>query len=249
MKSLDLTGVSPDFQASATWAAALLHALAREEVAARKPARVTEPNLATWTRFKGRLTASDFLDLLFEDAAVLHPVPFAAAAVDAPARLDRIPAHVVERWLAAIHQLELTSTPGEYLTEQAKLLGLPFRLARSDLHVIKPHQKVLELPGTGGQLAHHLVTTQKDLTLQGNFTIACGSWQELTLAGIAALSCGAPAGDYLVRASPADLKSSEHPLRQRTFDVVLGVWPDKGGAFRVNDQLALWFPTSKLVLV
>ena len=64
MKSLDLTGVSPECQSSATWAAALLHAIAREEAASRLPPRLTEPNLATWRRFKGRLTASDFLALL-----------------------------------------------------------------------------------------------------------------------------------------------------------------------------------------
>ena len=246
MKSLDLAGVSPDHQATATWAAVLLHAIAREEAATRLPPRVTEKGMTTWTRFKGRLTATDFLDLLFEDAAVLHQVPFAAAAIEAPARVDRLPTHLVEQWLTSVSELDLKASPADYITEQARLLGVPFRMARSDLHVIKPHQKVLELPGTGGQLSHHLVTAQSDLTLQANFTIACATWQELTLAGVAALSCGAPSGDFIVRATSDAMKASEHPLRQRSFDFVVGL---KAGPFKVTDQLAIWFPHAKIVLV
>lgn len=266
MKSLDLTGVSPDHQATATWAAVLLHAIAREEAATRLPPRLTEPGLPTWNRFKGRLTATDFLDLLFEDAAVLHQVPFAATAVEAPARVDRLPVHLAEKWLKSISELDLAMEPVDYVIEQAKLLGLPFRMARANLHAVKPHQKVLELPGTGGQLAHHLVSTNKDLSLQANFTIACATWQELTLAGIVALACGAPPGDFIVRANAAALKDladaskkqstfafalrrAEHPLRQRAFDFVIGLSPEKGGAFKVEDELAIWFPTAKIVLV
>jgi hypothetical protein len=249
MKSLDFSDVSPDHQATATWAAVLLHAIAREEVATRLPARLTEPGLSTWDRFKGRLTATDFVDLLFEDAAVLHRVPFSATAVDAPARVEHLPVHVVEKWLKAIPQLELSAPSADYVTEQARLLGLPIRMARSELHVVKPHQRVLELPGTGGQLAHHLVTTHNELTLQANFTIACGSWQELTLAGVVALACGAPSGDYVVRATAEAMRLIEHPLRQRSFDFVIGLAPDKGGQFKVQDQLAIWFPNAKIVLV
>ena len=38
----------------------------------------------------------------------------------------------------------------EYVLEQAWMLGVPTRMARSDLHVVKAHQKVLELPGLAG---------------------------------------------------------------------------------------------------
>jgi hypothetical protein len=134
-------------------------------------------------------------------------------------------------------------------SEQARLLGLPTRMARSDLHVVKPHQKVLELPGTGGQLAHHLVSSQKDITPPGQLRVACGSWQELTLAGVIGLELGAPHSDFAVRADAASLKDPDHPLRQRSFDFVVGLHPDKGGLFRVEDQLAIWFPTAKVLLV
>lgn len=234
---------------SSSWAAALLSALARDEAQGRKPERLTEPHLTTWSRFRGRLGATDFMELLFEDAAVLHPVPFDAAAVGVPLRLDSITEDDAAAWLKAIPDLELAAPQADYVGAQARLLGLPTRIARSDLHVIKPHQRVLELPGTGGQIAHHLVSTQTDLTLKANFTVACGSWQELTLAGIVALDLGAPDTDFAVRVDAGNLKDPSHPLRQRGFDFVVGLHPDKGGLFRVENQLAIWFSGAKILLV
>ena len=114
-------------------------------------------------------------------------------------------------------------------------------MARSDLHVVKPHQKVLELPGTGGQLAHHLVSTQETSRSKRTSSIACGSWQELTLAGVIALDLEPPTLDFAMKVEVDDLRNTEHPLRQRTFDFVIGLHPDKGGLFRVEDQLAIWF--------
>lgn len=249
MSSLDVSGVASEQRPTATWAASLLHALARDEMAGRRPSRLTEPGLATWKRFRGRLTATDLVALVFEDAAVLHRVPFDAAATGAPLDLGRLPASVADGWLDAIARLDTRASSADYIAAQARLLGVPTRMARSELHMVKPHQRVLELPGTGGQLAHHLVSGQKDITLQDNFAVACGSWQELTLAGVIALELGAPHCDFATRAEAAGLKNPEHPLRQRSFDFVVGLHPDKGGLFRVEDQLAIWFPTAKVLLV
>ncbi len=249
MTSLDVSALTDDQRASGTWAAALLHAIARDEVAGRRTQRLTEPALATWTRFRGRLTNADLVALLFEDAAVIHPVPFDPAAVGGPIRQHGVPEAAADAWVKNIEGLALGAPGQEYVAEQARLLGVPSRMARSELHVVKPHQKVLELPGTGGQLAHHLVTSQNDLTLHDNFTIACGSWQELTLAGVIALELGAPRTDFALRVEVDDLRNTEHPLRQRTFDFVIGLHPDKGGLFRVQDQLAIWFPSAKVLLV
>lgn len=249
MPSLDVSKVDSTARPTAQWAASLLHALVRDEVAGRRRPRLTEPELATWDRFKGRLTSVDLVTLLFEDAAVLHNVPFDPAAIGGGLRVDRLPVSVADGWLKSLQSLTGTVASAEYVLEQAKLLGLPTRLSRSDLHVVKPHQKVLELPGTGGQLAHHLVSSQKDLTLQDNFVVACSSWQEFTLAGIVGLELGAPHSDFVARADAAELRALEHPLRQRSFDFVVGLHPDKGGLFRAEDQLAIWFPNSKILLV
>lgn len=249
MDHLDISILPEDARPVASWASALLVALARDEAAGRRTERLTEPGLGTWTRFRGRLAAPDLIDLLFEDAAVLHRIPFDPAAVDATLRLDRLPASAAEAWLQTIPSLDLKSPSADYLLEQARLLGLPTRLARSELHVVKPHQKVLELPGTGGQLAHHLASAQKDLTLRDNFVVACSTWQELTLAGLVALDRAAPSSDFVLKVDTGELRDPKHPLRQRTFDFVVGLHPDKGGLFRAADQLEIWFPHAKILLV
>jgi len=249
MPALDLSGLSAEQRPTGVWAAALLHALARDEVAGRRPERLTEPRLGTWNRFRGRLTATDFVALLFEDAAVLHPVPFDPAVVGGPLRIGDLADSIAQGWLNALPTVDPKAAGACYIEEQARLLGLPTRLARSDLHVVKPHQKVLEMPGTGGQLAHHLVSAQRDLTLHDNFVVACGSWQELTLAGVVALERGAPRSDFAMKINVDDLRNPNHPLRQRTFDFVVGLHPDKGGLFRVENQLAIWFGNAKVLLV
>lgn len=248
MDHLDVSALPEETRPVASWASALLTALARDEAAGRRTARLIEPGMGTWERFRGRLTAPDLLELLFEDAAVIHRIPFDAAALDPALRLDRLPAGAAETWLTTLPTLDLKSPSADYIAEQARLLGLPTRLARADLHVVKPHQKVLELPGTGGQLAHHLASTQNNLTFRDNFVVACSTWQELTLAGLVALD-RASSSDFIARVDVTDLRDPKHAIRQRTFDYVVGLHPDKGGLFRITEQLAIWFPHAKVLLV
>ena len=249
MPSLYLGEVQASVLPAGKWTAALLHALAREEALGRRSQRLTEPGLATWARFKGRLTSTDLAALLFEDAAVIHPIPFDPALLDEALVFRELSWLIVDKWLEAIPNLDLQTSSADYISEQAQLLGLQKRLARSELHVVKAHQKVLELPGTGGQLAHHLVMTHADLTLHENFTIAANSWQEQTLAGIVGLDLGAPHSDFIVRAGVEELRNPEHSLRQRPFDFVVGLHPDKGGLFRAEDQLSIWYPSARILLV
>jgi hypothetical protein len=234
-------------KAPGTYAAALLAALARDEAAGRRNPRLTELGQATWQRFRGRLGSGDLLRLLAEDGAVLHPIPFAAAQVGVS--LEDVDDATVDGWLNGLASKNLKGPGAEYIEAQAQLLGVPTKLARSELHQVKPHQKVLELPGTGGQLCHHLVTTQAGLTLQVNCTIACGTWAELVLAGIVGLDLAAPNSAFVVAATAEDLANDQHPLRQQRFDFVVGLRPEKGGKLKVADQLALWFHGAKWVLV
>ena len=234
-------------QEEATYAAALLAALARDEVAGRRRPRLTEPGRAAWQRFRGRLGSADLLRLLAEDGAIVHPIPFAPTKVGIG--LESLQDDTVDGLLEGLTPAELGASGADYIEAQARRLGISSKLARSDLHQVKAHQKVLELPGTGGQLAHHIVSTQPGLTLQGNCTIACGSWAELALAGIVALDLGAPDSNPIVTATAEDLANSEHPLRQQRFDFVVGLKPKKGGKLDIADQLALWFHGAKLVLV
>lgn len=249
MGSLDVTELTNEQRSTGIWAASLIYAIARDEASGRRTPRLTEPKLDTWSRFRGRLTSTDLLALLFEDAAVLHRVPFDASAVGGPIDLEGLPESLTDAWLASIGSLSLAGPGSDYVVDQARFLGLPTRMARSELQVVRSHQRVLELPGTGGQLAHHIVATQRDLTIQDNFLVACSTWQELTLAGIVGLDLAAPHSDFVSQLGIEDLKDAAHPLRQRTFDFVVGLHPDKGGLFRVEDQLAIWFPTAKAILV
>ena len=249
MHVLPLPSSAGSDRATSAWAAALLTALAREEIAGRRPVRLTEPGLATWSRFRGRLGATDLVALLFEDAAVLHAIPFAPRALGGPLLLAGIPNFDAQAWLDALPTLDLRAPSADYILALARLLGLPTRLARADLHLVKSHQRVLELPGTGGQLAHHLLTSQDGLSLQGNITVACATWQELTLAGLVGLDLGSPNSDFIARSDPKELRDPASPLRRRTFDFVVGLHPDKGGLFRIEDQLAVWFPNAKILLV
>ncbi len=229
------------------YAAVLLEAIARDEVAGRRGARLTEAGQATWQRFRGRLGNADLLRLLAEDGAVVHSIPFAGDRVGV--LLDALEDETVDRFLAQLSSKNLRRPGADYIESQAQLLGIPTKLARSELHQVKPHQKVLELPGTGGQLSHHLVSTQSGLTAQVNCTIACGNWAELSLAGIIALELAAPNSDFIVSATAEELKNDKHPLRQQRFDFMVGLRPEKGGKFAAADQLALWFHGAKLVLV
>jgi len=249
MLTFDVDPLSKSQRPTGLWAASLVHALARDEAAGRRSQRLTEPDLATWKRFRGRLNATDLVALLFEDAAVLHQVPFSPSHMDESLRLQRLPSELAAAWLGAIKDLDLSANGREYIDAQAKFLGLPTRMARADLHVIKPHHKVLELPGTGGQLAHHLTSSQDDIALHDNFRIACCSWQELTLAGIIGLDLGAPHSNYAVKVEVGGMESPDHSLRQRSFDFVIGLSPDKGGLFQIQDQLAVWFSGAKIFLV
>jgi len=249
MAGLEISGLNDEQRPLGMWASSLIHAIARTEAAGRLPPRLTESRQDTWRRFRGRLTSTDFISLLFEDASVQYQIPFDPVALGGQFSLDRLPDKVADAWMGAVASLPLDSSSTDYVTEQARLLWLPTRMGRSDLHVVKSHQKVLELPGTGGQLAHHLVSTQRDVTLQDNFVVACGSWQELTLAGIIALELGAPHTQFAQRVDVEALRKAEHPIRQRSFDFVIGLHPDRGGLFRIEDQLAIWFPTAKVLLV
>lgn len=249
MPTFDISALLNPDRPSGAYTAALLHALARDEAAGRRQKRLTEPNLATWARFRGRLTSAELAALLFEDAGVTHPIPFGAEALDDSLTPHKLSPKVVDAYLDTLANADLTTPGADYITEQARLLGVPTRLARADLYQMKAHQKALELPGTGGQLAHHMVSTQPHLTLHDNFVIACEGWRELTLAGIVALERAAPHTDFIKPTDPTALRDPEHPLRRQSFDLVIGLHPDKGGLFGVDDQLAIWYPSARVQLV
>jgi hypothetical protein len=243
--ALSIPNPAPALRDRAIYAAVMTVALAREEHRGRRPRRLLEPSRGTWARFRGRLSDTAFLELLLEDAAVAQPVPFDAAALFGPdAPLAALPDSLVRLWLDAAPGLALDASSAEYMVAQAAALGLPTRLARSELHRVKPHHRVLELPGTGGQLAHHLITTQGDLVLHENFTIVCDGWRERALAGLLAVELGA-SGAPPISTDPQLSRAIE---RCQEFHLVVGLDPDKGGAFDAT-WLGSKFPNATIQLV
>jgi hypothetical protein len=221
----------------ASYASALLHAIARDEAMGRRPARLTEAGLATWQRFRGRLGSGELLQLLAEDGAVVHPLPFDPARVRAPFDLRQVDDELVDAFVAALPTLALTQPAAEYIDEQAKRLGVTPRLARSELHQVKSHQKVLELPGTGGLLSHHLVATQDALSLhQQPAPIACGTAGSERDAGRhrRARPRARRDTDFVVAATAADLtrpaRAGSPAPPDRRFDFVVGRPPRQGRA-------------------
>src|ERR1051325_6674230 len=99
MPGFDVSRLTDEQRPTGLWAASLLHAIARDEAAGRRTQRLTEPKLDTWRRFRGRLTSVDLVLLLFEDAAVIHRVPFDPAAVSELIRPKRLPESVADKWL------------------------------------------------------------------------------------------------------------------------------------------------------
>ena len=227
-----------------TYAASVFHALAREEYKSKKPKRLTEPDLATWKQFRGRLTLVHFFKLLLEDGAISQPFPFEIKKIRVKGNIDFLSEELIKKWISSLDALDLDVPSRDYILTQAKLLQHVTKLPFKKLNKPKPHHKVLEIPGTGGLLSHALVNDYPDLFLQDSFTIACSSWQELTLAGVVAVECGI-SGKMPIIDDPK-LEYCREP--DKTYDVILGLHPDRGGAWN-KEFLGGRFPQAQIQLI
>jgi hypothetical protein len=241
----EVDGVRPEVRRKAVYVAAALHGVAREEYRGRWPQRLLEPGRASWVAFRGRLDERALVQLLLEDAAVTHPHPFRREGLfDGGEPVDVVPVEVARRWVETAPQLELALPSAEYVLAQARMLGVTTKIARSDLPVMHAHHRALELPGTGGQLAHHALSTHAGLTIRDNFVVACGTSEELILAGLIATELGV-GGELPLHLDPL----LDGVLASRaSFDFVFGLSPEKGGPLPKARLLEL-FPSARVVLV
>lgn len=227
----------------------LVTALARREHAGRASKRLTEPDLATWRQFRGNLGHNHLLALVAEDAAVRFPLPASPAAVlrdPAAPSLREVPHVQVVQWLSALTQEALGAPRSEALTQAARALDLPHRYAGASLHKLQAATRVLELPGTGGQLVARALERSPDATLHINCTVLTGGWADRAMAGLVAMEFDAPNQDF-VHHDP-DLQWATSPEQRARFDLVFGLHPSKGGSFD-ETALAGRFPQATLVLV
>lgn len=235
---------------------AALLSLAREERLGRpKQKRLLDPEFATWKRFQGRLGLADFVELLLQDASVARPylyspdqitgLNFTWAAVNAE-QMDSLLRRVAAQGMAMnipTADEERLAESVDYIQGQARRLGVPSKMARSELpRSIKPQHRVLELPGTGGQLAHYLARVLPEVNLREVFSVAVANWQEWTLGGVVAVEAG------VLDEAPLHLAPSLDRWRGSSFDFVVGLHPDRGGTFTPS-SLEQSFPHAKIVLV
>ena len=189
---------------------ASLRAIIRAEVAGRVPARFTGTGKDVWDTFKNDLTAADLVTLSIQDTGATMPIPFDPGQWWAnwpDWALLHQSTDDAEQWID--EALARAAQPRDaYLREQATTLGiaLPDK-AVATLPTPQRHERWLELPGTGGWLAYCLCTRSVTaLYYWENFYIACGSPQEVTLAGLIAWELGAPPRtDLPIRLDDPDL--------------------------------------------
>ena len=227
----------------------LIHALARREHSGRAPKRLLEPGRATWQQFRGNLREPYLLTLLAEDSAVRFPLPADPNHVLQPSsRLTfaDIPRVKVFSWLEELTTERLNRSRGDALTSAAAALKLPNRFAGSNLHKLQPGSRVLELPGTGGQLVAKALEKSPDAVLHVNCTVLTGSWAERAMAGIVAMEFDAPHIDF-IREDP-DLAWATSTSERSRFDLIFGLQPDKGGQLDA-ETLSSRFPLATVVLV
>jgi len=205
---------------------ASLRAIVRAETQGRVPARFTATGAEVWDIFRNELTAADLVALTIQDAGTAMPVPFDPRhwwPVWPDWVLFRQSPDDAERWIQeALQQADLPRDA--YLRQQADFLEIevPADSAVDALPTPEPHERWLELPGTGGWLAYALCQ-RPDATLYfwENFTVVCGTPQEMLLAGLLAWELNAPPRTALpIRLDNVDLvrtlKSGE------TYHAVMG---------------------------
>src|SRR5262249_29844441 len=147
-------------------------------------------------------------------------------------------------WIADLANLDLAAAGPDYIAAQARLLNVSTRGAKADLHKVKPFHKILELPGSGGQLAHHIAHSQPGLVFRDAFTIAAGNRNEWILAGLVAVECHAEGSDLAIKIEP-----SLDAWRGQQFDYVVGLSPDKGGHFDRAAVAGVVPPNATILLV
>lgn len=227
----------------------LMLALARREHHNRATARLTEPGLPTWKAFRGNLSYHHLLALLAEDAAVRFPLPADVNAVlqaSTTQSLADIPANTVVHWLDQLTVDRLGADRADALAAMARALGLPHRFAGASLHKLQSATRVLELPGTGGQLIARALERSPDAVLHVNGTVLTSGWADRAMAGLVAMELDAPHQRFIH--DDPDLSWAADPDNRSRFDLVFGLLPEKGGHYDKN-ALEQRFPVSTIVLV
>lgn len=190
-----------------------LREIARLERTGLRPPRLTEPNQERWLRVRRKLGWSAFIDLLHEDLADAFPTGFA---------LDRWASHPTAGLsdAAAVALIDQASAADDsdrlgFLRLACRGLGLMDGGNIAALPRLLTHQHALELPGCGGRIAAHQVTTHSGLSFHEHFTFVANTDAERIAIGLAAAE---------LRANIPKIVTTEELLGTRpAFDHVFGI--------------------------
>lgn len=196
--------------------AQLLRAIARlERKGDLRSPRLTEPGLMRWNRVRRKLDHVDFIALLCEDLAAAFPYPFDLSRwhEDPLGTLDDAAAAALISEAIA----EDASAPQAFLRQAARDFGLPPGGNIADLPKVQPHQRALELPGTGGRVAAQQAL-EHGVAVHDRFVFVADTDAERACLGLALVE---------VRANPPEVITSEQALARlakgERFDHVFGV--------------------------
>ena len=213
--AVSMTSISP-----IAWT---LREIARLERGGLRPPRLTEPDHERWHRVRRRLGWVAFIDLLHEDLAEAFPVGFA---------LERWSEHPTkgldETTARALVDQACGSDDSDrlgFLRNACRGLGLMDGGNIAALPKMQSHQGALELPGCGGRIAAHQVTTHPGLSFHEHFTFVADTDAERVAIGLAAAELRANEPKVV---TVAQLKAGRF-----NFDHVFGI---KG--YVVAEQLA-----------
>lgn len=190
-----------------------LREIARLERGGFRPPRLTEPDHERWHRVRRKLGWTAFIELLHDDLAEAFPTSFALDLWSASptAHLDETTAKsLIDEATQPDDADKLT-----FLRLACRALGLMENGNIATLPRVLTHQRALELPGCGGRIAAHQVTTHAGLSFHEHFVFVASTDEERVAVGLAAAELRANPPKVL---TPAELRSAAIP-----FDHVLGI--------------------------
>lgn len=223
-----LSSPSSELHQALPWTLRAIARLERSDNKVRQP-RLTEPDLASFSRMRRKLNHADFIEILHEDLAGAFPLPFEQGEYEQD--LFRALDDSTARSLIAEAQEQDVSDVDAltFLRRAASALGVLSGGKLSELRKVQPSYKVLELPGSGGRIAAQQLSDNPTLSLE-QFTIVADSDVERALVGLVRVELRGSAPEVI---SSVMLKEMA-PL---TFDLVVGI--DNPRARSLADDLGL----------
>ncbi len=196
------TSQDPKTITQLTWTLRAIARMERDTNRALRRPRLTETGWSTWRRIAGRAGTGEFIRLLHDDLAGAFPTAFDLHRWSSDPLVGMSEADATA--LAESALVDEESDTVTFLRAAAAALGMPAAGSVSSLPKVQAHQRVVELPGTGGRIAAQQVLTHIDLSFDRQFVYVADTFAERLLIGIAALELRSNPPEII---TTADLKA------------------------------------------